>query len=84
MRQRTIEAKLRAICTSLVDQLANPVLERVEEWKRNTENIDKERTRGTFVSPLPPSSPPFCCSCYCALLKCRLSSAFVVKINSAG
>ncbi|XP_027198575.2 uncharacterized protein LOC113792826 [Dermatophagoides pteronyssinus] len=45
LRQRSVEAKLKSFSSSFLDCLIIPLQERVEEWKKTTIALDKERTK---------------------------------------
>ncbi|KAH7642328.1 mtss1-like protein [Dermatophagoides farinae] len=45
LRQRSVEAKLKSFSSAFLDCLILPLQERVEEWKKATIALDKERTK---------------------------------------
>lgn len=45
LRQRSVEARLKTFTSSLMDCLVLPLQDRLEEWKRTTVQLDKERTK---------------------------------------
>ncbi|KPM08370.1 IMD domain containing protein [Sarcoptes scabiei] len=45
LRQRSVEAKLKSYASALFDCLILPLQERLEEWKKTTIQLDKERSK---------------------------------------
>lgn len=45
MRHKSIEAKLKALTGSIIDNLVNPVQEHSEEWKKSVAQLDKEHAK---------------------------------------
>ncbi|XP_021359521.1 metastasis suppressor protein 1-like isoform X4 [Mizuhopecten yessoensis] len=45
MRHRTIEAKLKSLTLSIVDNLVNPLQEKGEDWKKTVAQLDKEHAK---------------------------------------
>lgn len=45
LRQRSVEARLKTFTSSLMDCLVLPLQDRLEEWKRTTVQLDKERSK---------------------------------------
>ncbi|CAH8679254.1 unnamed protein product [Schistosoma rodhaini] len=47
MRQKSLESKVKSMGNHLVTSLANPLNSKVDEWKRNLCQLEKDRTRQT-------------------------------------
>ncbi|TNN15850.1 Metastasis suppressor protein [Schistosoma japonicum] len=47
MRQKSLESKVKSMSNHLVTSLANPLSLKVDEWKRNLYQLEKDRTRQT-------------------------------------
>ncbi|XP_056003572.1 protein MTSS 1-like isoform X19 [Ostrea edulis] len=45
MRHKSIEAKLKALTGSIIDNLVTPVQEHSEEWKKSVAQLDKEHAK---------------------------------------
>ncbi|XP_041446188.1 protein MTSS 2 isoform X2 [Xenopus laevis] len=45
MRHRSIESKLRHFTNALMESLINPLQERIEDWKKTANTLDKEHAR---------------------------------------
>ncbi|XP_067931717.1 serine-rich adhesin for platelets-like isoform X2 [Watersipora subatra] len=45
LRHRSIESKMKSYTTSLMEELAVPLQEKLEDWKKNTVQIDKEHAK---------------------------------------
>ncbi|XP_053304728.1 protein MTSS 2 isoform X2 [Spea bombifrons] len=45
MRHRSIESKLRHFTNALMETLINPLQERIEDWKKTANTLDKEHAR---------------------------------------
>lgn len=45
LRQRSVEAKMKAFNAAIMDRLVLPLQERVEEWKKTTVALDKEHAK---------------------------------------
>nr|XP_015918537.1 uncharacterized protein LOC107447986 isoform X2 [Parasteatoda tepidariorum] len=45
LRQRSVEAKLKIFSNTMQDGLINPLQEKIEEWKKNNYNLDKEHSK---------------------------------------
>ncbi|GFS70453.1 protein MTSS 2 [Nephila pilipes] len=45
LRQRSVEAKLQIFANALLESLLNPLQEKVEEWKKSCNNLDKEHSK---------------------------------------
>ncbi|XP_063801932.1 protein MTSS 2 isoform X2 [Pseudophryne corroboree] len=45
MRHRSIESKLRHFTNALLESLINPLQERIEDWKKTANTLDKEHAR---------------------------------------
>ncbi|NWX17081.1 MTSSL protein, partial [Aegotheles bennettii] len=47
MRHRSIEAKLRQFTNALMESLINPLQDRIEDWKKTANQLDKDHAKGT-------------------------------------
>nr|CAH8874416.1 unnamed protein product [Trichobilharzia regenti] len=47
MRQKSLESKVKSMSNHLVTSLANPLSSKVDEWRRNLYQLEKDRTRQT-------------------------------------
>ncbi|XP_062922703.1 protein MTSS 2 isoform X15 [Mobula hypostoma] len=45
MRHRSIEAKLRHFTNALMESLINPLQERIEDWKKSVNQLDKDHAK---------------------------------------
>ncbi|XP_069757093.1 protein MTSS 2 isoform X7 [Narcine bancroftii] len=45
MRHRSIEAKLRHFTNALMESLINPLQERIEDWKKSANQLDKDHAK---------------------------------------
>ncbi|XP_044289946.1 protein MTSS 2 isoform X2 [Varanus komodoensis] len=45
MRHRSIEAKLRQFTNALVESLINPLQDRIEDWKKSANQLDKDHAK---------------------------------------
>ncbi|XP_012994255.2 protein MTSS 2 isoform X5 [Esox lucius] len=45
MRHRSIEAKLRHFTNALMESLINPLQDRIEDWKKNANQLDKDHAK---------------------------------------
>ncbi|XP_028930727.1 protein MTSS 2 isoform X3 [Ornithorhynchus anatinus] len=45
MRHRSIEAKLRQFTNALLESLINPLQERIEDWKKTANQLDKDHAK---------------------------------------
>ncbi|XP_067853748.1 protein MTSS 2-like isoform X2 [Heptranchias perlo] len=45
MRHRSIEAKLRHFTNALMESMINPLQERIEDWKKSTNQLDKDHAK---------------------------------------
>uniref|UniRef100_UPI00398ECEAA protein MTSS 2 n=1 Tax=Pristiophorus japonicus TaxID=55135 RepID=UPI00398ECEAA len=45
MRHRSIEAKLRHFTNALMESLINPLQERIEDWKKSSNQLDKDHAK---------------------------------------
>ncbi|XP_070616669.1 protein MTSS 2 isoform X2 [Erythrolamprus reginae] len=45
MRHRSIETKLRHFTNALMESLINPLQERIEDWKKTANQLDKDHTK---------------------------------------
>ncbi|NXI70534.1 MTSSL protein, partial [Anseranas semipalmata] len=46
MRHRSIEAKLRQFTNALMESLINPLQDRIEDWKKTANQLDKDHAKG--------------------------------------
>lgn len=46
MRHRSIETKLRQFTNALLESLINPLQERIEDWKKSANQLDKDHAKG--------------------------------------
>ncbi|XP_035868074.1 protein MTSS 2 isoform X1 [Phyllostomus discolor] len=46
MRHRSIETKLRQFTNALLESLINPLQERIEDWKKSVNQLDKDHAKG--------------------------------------
>uniref|UniRef100_A0A8B9QD78 MTSS I-BAR domain containing 2 n=1 Tax=Apteryx owenii TaxID=8824 RepID=A0A8B9QD78_APTOW len=47
MRHRSIEAKLRQFTNALMESLINPLQDRIEDWKKTANQLDKDHAKGS-------------------------------------
>lgn len=45
MRHRSIETKLRQFTNALLESLINPLQERIEDWKKSANQLDKDHAK---------------------------------------
>ena len=46
LRHKSIEQKLKCFTNALVETLIQPLNERIEDWKKSTQTLDKDHAKG--------------------------------------
>ncbi|KPP69607.1 hypothetical protein Z043_111628 [Scleropages formosus] len=58
MRHRSIETKLRLFTNALMESLITPLQDRIEEWKKTANQLDKDHAKGASPSASQFAHPP--------------------------